>query len=437
MELYDEDLEQKKSKTPLVIGICITILVFITILIICGIIYLKSSITTIQIDGVRNVEIEQLFYIESTEDGLELYLPIRQIAPFLGYKGYVGDFKNKSEDKTKCYVECESEVAMFSLNSDVLVKVTEDSEYEYINLDKPVFEKDGELYTTVYGIQKAFNVLISCDERIKNIKIFSMNYLVQTYATKLKIEKYSTEFADKKAIFEDMIIIENDKKYGVISATSGENVLETKYEEIRYLPVTTDFLVKTNGKYGVVSKDANVKIKTVYDDIKPMDNKKGLYLVEQNNVYGVVDISGNVIIEPEYKQIGINMDKYIQNGIESSYILLDEIIPIKNEQELWGFFNIKGEQITSFKYTDVGCEASNVTNSYPAIVIPSYNIIVVKNEKHYNLITSEGEELIPGFILDSVYLKSNAATDQNQFFMTYNNNDKVINIEEWLTSIGR
>ena len=34
MELYDEDVEQKKSKAPMIIGVCITILVVITILII-------------------------------------------------------------------------------------------------------------------------------------------------------------------------------------------------------------------------------------------------------------------------------------------------------------------------------------------------------------------------------------------------------------------
>ena len=26
---------------------------------------------------------------------------------------------------------------------------------------------------------------------------------------------------------------------------------------------------------------------------------------------------GNVIIEPEYKQIGVNIDKYAQNGVEN------------------------------------------------------------------------------------------------------------------------
>ena len=42
MELYDENLEEKKSKVPMIIGISIGVLVFLTILIVVGIIYLKS-----------------------------------------------------------------------------------------------------------------------------------------------------------------------------------------------------------------------------------------------------------------------------------------------------------------------------------------------------------------------------------------------------------
>ena len=58
MELYDENVEEKKSKTPMIIGISIAVLVVITILIVFGIFYLKQSITIIQIDGQRNTEIE-------------------------------------------------------------------------------------------------------------------------------------------------------------------------------------------------------------------------------------------------------------------------------------------------------------------------------------------------------------------------------------------
>lgn len=440
MELYDETSEQKKSKAPMIIGISIGVLVLITILIVLGIIYLKSLITTINIDGVRNIEIEKTFYIENNEEGSQLYLPILKTAKFFGYEGFYGDYKDKSEDKTKCHVIGKNEIAMFTQDSDILLKVTNDSEIEYIKLDKPVFEKNGELYTTVQGIEKAYNILFSSDEKYKNVKIYSMEKLIEEYAKLLKKEKYSTAFSDQKAIFKNMLIVEENKQYGVINIATKQYVLEAKYDEIRFLPATTEFLVKSNGKYGIVAIGENeiiTKIKMAYDEIKSIDNRIGLYLVKQNNLYGVINVNGNVIVEPEYKQIGINNNVYIQNGVENSYILFDEILPVQTIDGLWGFYNIKGEKITDFKYSDVGCQTSPVVNTYPVLIIPNHKVIVVQKDKKYNLINSNGDELISSSLIGSVYLKQNTATGEKQYFMTSSNNEKVLNIEEWLTSIGR
>lgn len=436
MELYDEDVEQKKSKAPMIIGVCIAILVVITMLIIAGILYLKASIKTISIDGVKNGEIEELIYMDESDEAQELYMPIIKMAGFLGYEGYNGDYKEKSEDKNKCHVVSENETAMFTKDSNMLIKVAQNSEYEYVELDKAVIEIDGELYTTIQGIEKAFNVSFSTDKNLKNIDIYTMSFLVNYYATQFSIEEYSTEFSDQKAIMEGRLIMSENKKYGVIDVINKKYILEPKYEAISYLPATSDFLIKSNGQYGIVTKNAETKVKQIYDEIKTMDMQKGLYIVKQNGAYGVINVSGDVIIEPEYKQIGIDANKYTQNGVENQYILLDEIIPIKNDQNLWGFFNIKGEKIVDFTYTGIGCQSTPASNSYVAIVIPSHKAIVVEKDKKYNLVTTAGKELISGYILDSVYLKVNVSTEQNEYYMTANNNTKVINVEEYLTKIG-
>ena len=447
MELYDEKVtENLNPKIPKIIGICIAILIIITIAIIYGIMYLRRSILTIRIDGVKNGNIEQILYFKDN-DKSELYIPIRKIAKFLGYEDYRGDYKIKSEDETKCYVKNDYEIAMFSKDSDTLIKTRGDSDYEYIQLEDKVFEKDGELYTTPAGIEKAFNTIFEYDMDSKKINIYTMEYLNQYYAQKLKIGEYSgsnnnseqlsKEFSDKKAIFENMIVFQKDKLYGVINASTGKSVLETKYEEIKYLPATSDFLVKSNGKYGVLGKDASVKVRVVYDEIKIMDNQNGLYLVKQNNLYGVVNTNGKVIISPEYKKIGMDINKYTQNGVENQYVLLDEIIPIQNNNGQWALFNIKGEKIKDFELSGVGCISNSNDNIYSAVVIPSYKMIIVEKDKHYNLITIEGEEIFKSYILDTIYLKTNTENGENKFFMTYNNNSNAISVEEWLTSIGR
>ena len=444
MELYDENVEEKKSKAPMIIGISIIILVIITGLIIYGIFYLKETVTKTTIDGQRNTEIDKIYYIETTEESNQIYFPIIKMAQFLGYKSFNGDYLNKSEDKNKCHAICKDEVVIFTRDSDNLIKITNDSEIEYIVLDKLVFEKNGELYTTIDGVQKAFNVIITTDEMFKNVNIVSMDYMLQYYATKLQILKYSTKFSDKKAIFENMIIIKDDNgKYGVVELQTINNLLttkstlETKYEDITYLPVTKDFIVKSNGKYGIVTKESEIRVNYVYDEIKTIDNQNGLYLVKQNGSYGIIDIKGNVVIAPEYKQIGINIDKFKQNGVDNKYVLLNEIIPIQNNKNLWALFRINGQQITEFKYTGFGCTQLSVSNSYPALVVPSNKIIIALKDKHYTLVTVDGQQLIPDNTLNSVYIKTDTATQQNQFFMTYKNNEKIINVEEWLSGTGR
>ena len=432
MELYEERYNEttKKSKIPMIIGISIIVLIIITVLLIYGIIYLKSTVTKITLDGADASDLEEIFYIEESGNSSELYIPIRKIAKYFGYQDFRGDYKYKSEDESKCYVKNEYETAMFTLDSNTIVKTRGDSDYEYVDLDQKVFEKDGELYTTIDGVKKAFNVEFLYEPQKRNIEIYTMDYLVNFYATHLKLTEYEAEFSDKKAIFENMLIIQENGLYGVAKASTGESILETKYDLIKYLPNTQDFLVRTNGKYGILSKEAEVKVKSVYDEIKIMDNENGLYLVKQNNLYGVVDVNGNVIIEPEYQQIGINnMSSFAQNGIESQYILLNELIPIKSNN-LWALFNINGEQVTEFEFTSLGCIASKVANSYPVLVVPSYKIIVVAKNNFYNLISTSGQKMIPTYVLDSVYMRTNSSTGENSFYMTFNGQTQ--NIEERL-----
>lgn len=279
MELYEEVENGKKSKIPMIIGICIGILFIIIIAIICAIVYLQSTVLTIKLDNKVNSNIEKILYITNENNSEQIYIPIRKIAKFFDYEDYRGDYTVKSEDHSKCYVKNEYETAMFTKDSNVLIKTRGNSDYEYINLKEKVFEKDGELYTTSEGIEQAFNVLIESDSQKNNINIYTMEYLYQSYVLTLKkaagedTVEASDNFSDKKAIFQDMIIITKDGQYGIVSATSGESILETKYQEIKYLPTTSDFLVKSNGKYGILGKDLTRKVRIIYDEIKIMDNK--------------------------------------------------------------------------------------------------------------------------------------------------------------------
>ena len=60
-------------------------------------------------------------------------------------------------------MQCNDEVANFTLNSKKIYKLTttrNNSNYEYYYTDKPVKAINGKLYATSDGIEKAFNVSV-------------------------------------------------------------------------------------------------------------------------------------------------------------------------------------------------------------------------------------------------------------------------------------
>ena len=124
MNLIEEEFqnkeEKKKKRTTTIILVAI-IFVFIAIIAtVSYLIYLQNSTLKVLLDGKENQKIKQLLQIE--EDGT-VYIPIKEIAGFLGYESYNGEYKEKSEETSKCYIQNENEVANFSLGSNKIYKL--------------------------------------------------------------------------------------------------------------------------------------------------------------------------------------------------------------------------------------------------------------------------------------------------------------------------
>ena len=83
MELYQENENMKKSKLPMIIGICIGILVVMIIAIICAIVYLRSTVLTIKLNNQTNHDLEEILYITGDEGNQQIYVPIRTRNRFL------------------------------------------------------------------------------------------------------------------------------------------------------------------------------------------------------------------------------------------------------------------------------------------------------------------------------------------------------------------
>ena len=436
MNLIEESFQTKEEKkkkmtTKIILG-AIIVVVLIIVGIVSYLLYIQSTTLKLTLDGQANEKLKQLLVFE--DDGT-IYVPIKEVASYLGYESFNGEYSDKSESQSKCYVQSENEVANFTLGSNTIYKLDltqKNSDYEYVHIKNPVKAINGVLYTTTEGIQEAFNVSFTYDQDANRITIYTLPYLVQfytSYALDYGYAEISEVFANQKAILDGMLVVSNDKAMGVINI-DGKSLLEAKYNNITYLPSVGDFLVETNKQVGVLSKTGQTKVDIIYNSITLMDSDAGLYVASRDNRYGVIDTNGVIKIYIENDQIGIDTSRYTQNNIKSKYLLADNLIPVK-KGDYWGLFDKNGNQVVDFEYDSFGYIASNSRDAYSLLVIPDYNVIVACRDDKYTLLNSSGEMLF-GLVADDIYMTISGG--EKHYYISVN--DNIIDAEEYLESRG-
>ena len=140
MNLIDENFETKKTdnskKIAKIILIIMSILLVVIVALIGGILYIQNSTLKLYINGNLSEKVKNMMVVEN--DGT-IYFPIKDIASYLGYESFNGEYTDKSEDASKCYVQCEDEVANFILNSNKIYKLTTSNNsgnYNYVYATK-------------------------------------------------------------------------------------------------------------------------------------------------------------------------------------------------------------------------------------------------------------------------------------------------------------
>ena len=125
MELLSEEKNEKENKSKkyvafaIIIAIILLILVFVIMLVLQQ---AEKNKEKLNVNGKRVTLPSDLTIIDNAT-GIT-YFSIKKIADLAGYNYYNGDFRQFSEDKTKCYVESEKQVATLELNSDIIYKNT-------------------------------------------------------------------------------------------------------------------------------------------------------------------------------------------------------------------------------------------------------------------------------------------------------------------------
>ena len=226
MNLVEESFKTKKvdknKKIARIVLVIIIILIFAIIGIVAYIAYLDSTALKVSLNGKANQNIVQLLHFE--DDGT-IYVPIKRIASYFGYQSYNGEYSNRSEDASKCYVQGEKEIANFELNSNKIYKLdisSSSDNYEYFYTTKPVKAINGELCITTEGLQEAFNISFSYNRDTNRVQIYTMPYLISSWEKQVLNYGYneiSKDFVNQKAILASggsMLIVRKGDYYGVI-----------------------------------------------------------------------------------------------------------------------------------------------------------------------------------------------------------------------------
>lgn len=439
MNLIDESFEPKKTdnskKMARIILVIMAVLIIAIIAIFMTIIYIQGKTLKLYINGAVNEKVKEMMIIEP--DG-RIYFPIKEIAPYLGYESFSGEYTDKSEDASKCYIQSEDEIANFSLNSNKIYKLSissDTSNYDYFYASKPVKAINGKLYATTDAIEKAFNISFTYNSENQRVQIYTMPYLIGSYTSKVLdygYEEISENFTNEKTILNDMLVVtKNEKKTYAVIDIKGNTIIEPKYDYIEYLPNSGDFLVKSNNKVGIISSKKETKVQILYDSLELIDKDTGLYLAKRDNKYGVIDSKGNIKIYIEYDQIGIDSTLFEQNDIKNKYLLSNGMIPVRKDK-FWGAFDKNGNKVLEFEYDSFGYIASNNKDAINLLMIPDYNVMVACKNKKYTLVNSIGEELCYP-VLDDAYMTINSG--KKYYYMNYNNINGV-SITDFLDQLG-
>ena len=448
MKLYDERERARKEKQSAKLNrnILISIIIIIVLIIIITVVMLylmyDPNKITLKLNGNENQEILNMLDIQVDEKGeMIIYAPIKKFAEKIGYKSYNGEYSIKSEDTNKCYIINDFEVIEFEKDSKYIYKLNlEDkaTDYEECMLESKVSanKNNGELYIDDKNMAEAFNVDISYNKQTRTINIITLDTMISAYQkyvnTKI-YEKIDESYANKKSVLDDLIIVDGlNKEKGVLRISGGKvtELLESKYDDIKYIPYDKSFLIKSNGKVGIIGADGNTKVAPTYDTLTLINKDNNLYLASQNGLYGVIDGDGNSIIHNEYNKVGIDIKPFSDTGIKTGYILADTLIPVSLNGK-WGFYNIKGEKLTELVYDQVGCTGNSTSNVYNLLVVPGYNVIVAGKEKKFTLIDTTGTELFNS-IVDKMYMK--ISNGEKSFVME--TSGQTLDIIEYLKKKG-
>lgn len=203
-----------------------------------------------------------------------------------------------------------------------VLKVEKDGKYGVINLEgKELLPCE---YDEIDTIKPIKNVLITKKDNKYGLADEIGNIIIENnYET-------ITALTDK---YENGFIIKNDK-YGIINYDKKQ-ILETKYDEIKNIYGNNMYVVKENGTWKVINKEAQTILQEKAETIVAINGDN--FIVEENGKYGLISKEGTQKIASEYEELKYAFEDYY----------------IAKKGEKYGLIDTLGQTRIDFKYNSL------------------------------------------------------------------------------------
>ncbi len=225
----------------------------------------------------------------------------------------------------------------------------------------------------------------------KNIIIISILSIIiiagAAYFTTQKIQKENRKYEIETISEYKYFVLKENGKYGVID-TKGNKIIEAKYKDIKIPNPEKDVFIcyEENSTKTINSK--NEEIYTQYENIEPLRLKnvysdlmyeKSTLKYSQNGKYGIIDINGKKLTNAIYDEIDTLQTKE------------GELLVKKDNK--YGVINIKGTTLVKIQYDKI--EADKFYEEGTGYKKSAYIVSETTEEGYrYGYVNLEGKEII-------------------------------------------
>lgn len=383
MDLLNENnmKKRKKSKGQKIV-LTLLIISIILCFIIAGILVLLKykpikKAYNIELNG-KTITNNELGLI-TLEDESKM-VSIKAICNMLEFDYYNGEYNSTLEEKNKGYVNNGINIIQFYSDSNKVFKTKENEvkDYEYYKLKNKIVLYNDALYINIEDLNVALDLIQYYIEADNKTIVSTPEYWIERNKDSLEKLGYTAEVTtqNSRTLAYGYVIVKSNGKYGVVSL-SGKEIIGNKYNSIEFIEYTKQFIVSnSSNKYGIIDLNGATKINIQFDNIKVINYEPLLYQVKRVNEYGVLNKDGTIINEIKYSSIGYPEDK-------ANNILYTLIVPEMN---------------------------SGIPKS----------IVVSQNNKYGLISIEDGKEVIP-CVLKGIFLYVNVENSIKEYAVQFEN----------------